>query len=207
MKTLRVVLVILGIYALLHVTTQSLRHLFVVFVEPRTSVLTELESVKLQIAETESLDQLVKQYEAANLKVNQWNEGKTEEEIRKNEYRNEEPHHSAELYREAIERWEFRQRKLYELHFFWWSGIACLVAGIGCWRRLNPWLGTALLIVAFGEMIYWTTPEIRIWSDNDEFVRLVAWKLVYSIATLAILLAMWIKVVIPLLATNDTQPS
>ena len=207
MKTLRVVLVIFGIYALLHVTTQSLRHAYVAMIEPRTSVLTKFDSVKEQIASSENVDQLLKEYESAKAKVDEWKVGKTNQEIHQAEYSDDGPPYTARMLREAIERWEARERKLFELHFFWWSGVACLIAGIGCWRRIHPWLGAALFIVAFGEMIYWTTPEFRRWSDNDEFTRLVLWKLFYSTATLAMLLGMWIKLLIPLLAANSAQPT
>jgi hypothetical protein len=205
MKALRVVLVILGIYALLHVATQSFRHAFEVLVEPRTSILTMLDPAKEQITSTESLAELIKQYEAAKKKATEWKVGKTDEEIRQAEFSQEGPTYTVRLYRETIERWETRQRKLYEVHFYWWCGIACLVLGIVCWRRINPWLGTAIFIVAFAEMIYWTTPEFRIWSDNEEFTRLVSWKLLYSGVTLLILVIMWIQLLVPLLTTSSVS--
>src|SRR5262249_42877731 len=152
---------------------------------------------------TDSLDKLVDEYKSAREKVEEWKKGKSRQEIdeAENIYRRseEEPHKTARLYHDAIERWENNQRQLRQLHFFWWCGLACLVAGIFCWHRVHPWLGTAFFIIAFGEMIYWTSPEFRVWSDSGEFSRLVSWKLIYSIVALTLLLAMWIKLGIPIL--------
>lgn len=205
MNALRVVLVILGVYALLHVTTQTLRHVFVALVEPRPSVLTTLDSTKKEIVSTDNLEDLIQHYKDAKNKVDQWKASKTAEEIRQAEYDSEKPPYSVRLYREAIEHWETRQHKLYQLHFYWWCGAACLIAGFGCWYRANPWLGTAFFMVAFGEMIYWTTPEFRMWSDNDEFIRLVLWKLLYSTITLTILLTVWVRLLIPQLVINPAR--
>jgi hypothetical protein len=205
MRTLRVILVLLGSYALLHVTIQSFRHVFVILVEPRQSVLAKYEPTRGRITAVDSLDQLVKQYEVAHAAVEQWKQDKTPQEIQQAEYGSEEPHMSARLYREAIETWENHQRQLRQLHFYWWCGLACLLAGIGCWHRIHHWLGVAFFVTAFGEMIYWTSPEFRVWSDAGEFSRLVLWKLLYSTATLALLLAMWTRVTIPLLRNAATE--
>lgn len=198
MKALKVVLLIFGLYALLHAATQSLRHAFVAFLDPQSSIIAKLDPVKAEISETTSQEQLVTNYQQAQAKVAAWNEGKAAEEIRQATYGDQEPHHSAELLREAIEAREQQARQLREVHFYWWTGMGCLVLAIGCWYRVDRWLGVGLLMVAFTEMLYWTSPEFRLWSAGDEFSRLVSWKLIYSVGTLAVLLGLWVGLWIPM---------
>jgi hypothetical protein len=198
MQALRVVLVVLGIYALVHVTVQSFRHVFVLLVEPRSSVLDPYDPDRQNLAAAKTLAELVAQYDVAHKSVQKWEAGKTPQELQPAN-RWEEPYKSRDTARQAIEVWEGHQTQIRQLHFFWWAGLLCLIAGVGCYRRWHPWLGAAFFIVAFGEMIYWTSPAFRGWSDGDEFHRLVLWKLLYSTATLALLLAMWTRIGIPLL--------
>lgn len=198
MKALKIVLLIFGLYALVHAASQTLRHAFVAFVEPESSVAAELDPAKATISETTSQDELVAKYKQAQAKVVEWNEGKSQMEIRQAQYGEEEPHLSARLLREAIEAREREARQLREVHFYWWCGAACLVVGIGCWRGLDRWLGVGLLIVAFVEMLYWTSPELRLWSAGGEFRRLVQWKLVYSAGTLAMLVGLWVSLWMPM---------
>lgn len=198
MKPLRVVLVILGIYALIHVATQSLRHAFVAFVEPK-SVMHGLETGREEIIATGSLEALVQGYRDANEKIKEFERGKSAEELRELRFREDGPYHERELHEQAIRNWEERRLKLSQLHFYWWSGVGFFVAAIVCWRRASPWLAIGLFMVAFGEMIYWTMPELRFWSDGSEFFRLVVWKLAYSLAAILLLLIAWWMVIIPLL--------
>lgn len=192
MKAVRIVLVILGIYALLHVTAQSFRHAYILNVEARTSALAEFEPVKEQLAEAKDLDELVAFARASHAKLKEWEAGKSSEELRQADH-SEEPYHSFALARDAIETWEDHLNQLRELHFFWWCGAVCLLAGLVVWQRSKSWLAIAFFTIAIGEMIYWTSPAIRIWDYGEEFNRLIFWKLIYSAATLTILLAMWIK--------------
>ena len=206
MKALPIVLVVLGTYALLHVTIQSFRHLFVLLVEPRTSVLDKYDPVDQNIVAAKNLNELAALYDEARDKVKAWEKAKTAAELQAAN-RWEEPYRSEERLKSAIESWESQHRQIRELNFFWWGGLACLIAGVGAYRRMHPWLGVAFFITAFGEMIYWTSPAFRGWSDGDEFDRLVLWKLLYSTATLALLLVMWWQIGIPLLPKPTQQTS
>jgi hypothetical protein len=162
MKPFHVILVIAGIYALLHVTVQSFRHVFVLLVEPRTSVLDKYEPGEREVAEAETLDALVVRYDEARTRVEAWEKGKTPDEIHERQWvERKEPYLTAERLKAAIETWEEHHRQIRELNFYWWGGLACLLAGLGAYYRWHPLLGFAFFVIGFAEMIYWTSPTIR----------------------------------------------
>jgi len=192
MKALPVILVALGIYALFHVTVQSIRHAFILWVDPRGSALAKYEQTEQEIVAAKSLEELVAHYEAARAKVKQWEQGKSDRE--KHEaalYSSQEPYKSQEKLRKAIETWESQHREIYQLHFYWWCGFVILSAGLASCVWVNRWLGLAWLIVAFAEMIWWTSPSFNVLSSQEEFDRLVLWNFIYSAGTLALLLTFW----------------
>lgn len=195
MKTFQVILVIVGTYALFHITVQSFRHVFVLLVEPRTSVLDKYEPAERELTESHNLDDLVARYDEARQRVAKWEQGKTADQIEEQHWR--EPYASTDRLKQAVATWEQHHRQIRELHFYWWGGLICLVAGIAGCRRIHPLLGFAFLLIGFAEMIYWTSPAFRGWSSGDEFERLVQWKLLYSLATLGLLLTAWRRVILP----------
>ena len=186
---------IAGTYALLHVTIQSFRHVFVLVVEPRTSVLDKFDSAARQVDEAESLEVLLARYDEARERVKTWEQGKTPAEIEASRW--DEPYSSADQLRQAVATWEEHHRQILELNFYWWTGLACFVAGQVAYRRWHPLLGFAFFVIAFAELIYWTSPALRVWSSGEEFQRLVLWKLLYSLATLGLVLAAWSWTIIP----------
>jgi hypothetical protein len=192
---LHVVLVVAGTYGLLHVTVQSLRHVFVLLVEPRTSALDKYEPTVLEVDQAQNLDELVARYDEALARVKAWEQGKTATEIRDRQW--DEPYATAERLKEAVETWEEHHRQILELNFYWWGGLACFVAAQLAYRRWHPLLGLAFFLIAFAEMIYWTSPALRGWSSGEEFERLILWKLLYSLATLGLVLAAWSWTIIP----------
>ncbi len=138
---------IIGLLALVTIGAQTLRHAYVLLIEPRESVLDKYEPAKQDIAETQSLEELITLYEAAQ---------KTAEEFRKNnlkqpdeepwEYesrlRAEEPaFQSTELLEDAISEWESHNQQLYELHFFWLAGVVVLIIGTVIYLRVQRWAG------------------------------------------------------------------
>jgi hypothetical protein len=192
MKVLQVVLVVLAGCALFQGTIQTFRHAFVLWVEPRDSVLLKYDETREEILSAGSLDELVQQFEEARKKVQQWEQGKSDKEKQQaKSYPPDEPYKSEWMLRKAIETWEDQQREIWRLHFYWSCGLAILLAGLAAGRWFHPWLGAAWIITAFVEMIWWTSPAFNIFGSQVEFDRLVLWKLVYSLATLAILLGCW----------------
>jgi hypothetical protein len=65
-------------------------------------------------------------------------------------------------------------------------GFALSAIGIVLYLRGTRWFGTTFLIIAFSEIIYWTTPTL-FGGGVQEFDRLVANKLVLSALSLALL--------------------
>jgi hypothetical protein len=196
MRLFQIVLVIVGMYALLHVTIQSFRHVYVLLLEPRTSVLDKYEPAMREVADSPNLAALVARYDEALARVKRWEQGKTPAEIEARRW-TDEPYHTAELLKQAIQTWEEHHRQIRELNFYWWGGLACFLTGLAAYQRWHALLGFAFFLIAFAEMIYWTSPTIRGWSSDQEFQRLLLWKLLYSLATLGIVLAWWWRIVIP----------
>jgi hypothetical protein len=190
-KALQVVLIVFGTYGLIQVTVQSFRHAYILWVEPRQSVLTEDVGQRIQAART--LDELVARFRDAKRKVEEWERNKSAEELSRAD-RSREPYQSERMLRGAIEAWEGQHRQISQLHFYWWCGFVALIAGIATYLRVQRWVGASFLIAGFGEMIWWTSPTFRILSAESEFDQLLRWKLIYSLATLVLLLALWICV-------------
>jgi Flp pilus assembly protein TadB len=184
-------LVTLGILTFLSLSTQLFRHVHVAYVVPRLSVLNKYdEKTEKDIAASQSIEVLLRQYEEARQRIKQLEDDKTEEEKVKLP-RVGEPYTSEHKLKEAIQAWESRSREIGELHFFWWCGFLCLFLGLACFLRSNRWLAVAALTAGFIEMIYWTSPTFRVLGGGDEFERLLTWKLVYTSISLAFLLGIW----------------
>lgn len=188
MKALQVVLVAFGMFGLVQVTAQSFRHAYILWIEPRNSALVEQVGQDIRAART--LEELVARYKEANQKIEEWERSKSQDEVSRAD-RSREPYRSQSMLRGAIEAWESQQRQMSQLHFYWWCGFVTLIAGVASYLWVQRWLGTSFLIAGFGEMIWWTSPTFRILSAESEFVQLLGWKLIYSVATLLLLLALW----------------
>jgi hypothetical protein len=189
---MRAFLVTAGLLFLLGLSTQLLRHIYVGWLEPRASVLDKYkDKTEKDIVASESLDELLRQYEEAQTKHKEWEQGKTPAQKAKEAYL-QESYKSKEELKEAIEAWENRSREISELHFFWWCGLFCVGLGLACFVRANQWLGVGAILVGFVEMLYWTSPTFRMLGGGVEFERLLVWKTVYTVLSLALLLALWV---------------
>jgi hypothetical protein len=62
-------------------------------------------------------------------------------------------------------------------------GVALALCGIVVYAKGKQWAGTILLIIAFSEIIYWTTPTF-LGGGIQEFNRLVTYKLALSILSI-----------------------
>ena len=188
MKPLFVTLGILGFTVL---STQFFRHLNVYWFPLKDSVLDKYEEkTEKEIADSQSLAELISQYENARRKVKEWEKGKSKDEIEKSRF-NDDLRRDESKFRQAIQEWESRSREIIDLHFFWWIGLGCICLGLVCSYVSNRWLGAALLTVGFIEMIYWTSPLFRFTGGGTEFERLLIWKLRYTGASLVLLLGLW----------------
>src|SRR5262245_38673785 len=188
MKTLQRTLAVL---ACLCLAVQTVRHAYVLWLQPRRSVLDRFDRpLKDEIAAASSLDELVRRYEpvraeADRVKGERRASRPQGEELQPSDL---EPFKSEGALREAIQSWEQRARELHAVRFYLAVGLALAGLGLVACRRGARWLGTTLLIVGFSEIIYWTTPDL-IGGGVREFDRLVATKLALSAVSIVLMAA------------------
>ena len=202
MRTLRTVIFLL---ALLVLTTQAARHIYVRYIEPRTSVLDRFDETEAKkvIQGARALSDLLKEYEPARELVDSLNKDlkqelsqKTRDEYYMHERKWKEDHkqeyeRESELKR-AIQDWENRSKQIFELRVFWLFGLVFFLAGVAFLKRNQDGLGMAFLIPGIVEMIWWTSPSFRFAGSPLEFDRLLNNKLIFTFATLVVLIAFWI---------------
>lgn len=197
----------LGIIALVVLTAQTIRHGYLLWFEPRGSVLDKYDQpMKDEISAATSLAELVAKYEPVRRQVDQIKaERKSSPRDEEPPYLldtlSEEPFRSEHSLRQAIQEWEAKAKELHSLRFYWFVGLGLLVAGVVIFRWGNRWAGLALEIAAFSEFIYWTSPTF-FGGGGQEFQKLLLNKLVYSLLSLALLVAVaWVQ-----RAFGDGQP-
>jgi hypothetical protein len=176
----------LAILAFLILVSQTIRHAYLLWLDPRTSVLDKYDRpLKNEIASAGSLDDLLRRYDPVRKQVDEARqqmakEGKTEES-------GVEPFKSEHALREAITEWESRAREIRELRFYWLIGLGFFILGAFFYKKTSRWLGLALLIAAFIEFIYWTSPTF-FGMGTREFDRLLVNKLVLSVISFVLLI-------------------
>jgi hypothetical protein len=159
----------LFIIALIILLTQTVRHLYVRWVEPTRSILDKYQpSVKDDIKNANSLEELVKQYEEAR-KIEPDPESQ----------RVDPTNHSRKISEtesslwNAVGEWEKRTKEIFELRFFWCSGLVLLLLGLLCYLQRYPWLGLTIITAGIAEMIWWTSPLFRWGGESREFDKLL----------------------------------
>ena len=186
---MRILLRTLAILASLSLGAQTVRHAYVLWLEPRTSVLDRYDQpLRSEIAAAASLDDLLRRYDPVRREVDRIKAERRAADP-KDRVDNEpevEPFTSARSLREAISSWEQRAKEIHALRFYSFIGLVLAVLGAACYRRLNRWLGVTLLIVGFSEIVYWTSPTFM-GPNTQEFDRLLVHKLVLSIVSLVLL--------------------
>lgn len=201
MRALRIVVFVL---AMLVLATQAVRHVYVRFIEPRTSVLDKYDQTETQkaIKSAGSLDELLTQYDPARIqaddldkRLKKMEEGKTKDEmeVTREKFKDE---HKKEYEREsglknAISEWETKSKEILELRVFWAFGFAMILFGTLLQVRGFGWLGMSLVIPGIVEMIWWTCPSFGFGGSPREFDRFLINKLVFTLITVAVLLGWW----------------
>jgi hypothetical protein len=201
MKALRIVVFV---FAMLVLATQAVRHVYVRFIEPRTSVLDKFDQTETQkaIKSARSLDTLVTEYDSARKKTDELDkelkgmeQNKTKDEIEviregfRDKYKKEYERESD--LKEAIREWETKSKEILELRVFWACGFALLLMGATLQARGFGWLGVSLVVPGIVEMIWWTSPSLRFGGSPLEFDRLLNNKLAFTLVTIAVLVCWW----------------
>ncbi len=180
----------LSIIAFLALSTQTVRHAYLLGFEPRTSVLDRFDQpLKGDISRAQSLEELVSRYEPVRKQTDEARQqlskaGKTPGYTEESQT---EPYKSEKALREAITEWEGRSKEIRELRVYWGVGFVFFVLGALAYRTLGRWSGLTLLIAAFAEFICWTSPSFL--GNGREFDRLLVNKLVLSVLSLILLVA------------------
>ena len=184
---------ILGMLAVLIVASQTFRHVYVCWIEPRESSLDQFEPATRDIAAAKSLEELLVLYRPALEEVRKADakNGKDADSERSYRMRMEEPYKSEEQLRNAIREWETHRRQLAELHFFWWAGLVSVSLGALSYSRSKQWLGMSLLLLGFLEMIWATCPSFQTFGYPLEFERLLTFKVIYSMVSLILVFVGW----------------
>jgi hypothetical protein len=197
MKGLEKTIVVLAFLAL---SSQTIRHAYMLWFEPRASVLDKYDQPrKSEIDAATSLDELLSKYDAVHKQADAVRqerakatkalpdtEGRGGVMGRLAEDTTVEPFKSENELRQAIKDWEEKSQEIHELWFFWTVGLVLLVAGILLYRTQSRWFGVMLIIAALSEFVYWTCPTF--FGHTREFDRLLWNKLVFSVISLVLLL-------------------
>ena len=184
---------ILGLLAVLIIGSQSLRHIYVRWVESRGSVLDQFEETKKSIVEAQSIEELLELYKVAKDRVAEADAAQLDDEESNSNYRRRQ----ADIYRSeaelksAIHEWESHRRELIELHYFWWVGFLMAFVGAVFYLRSHQWFGIALIVLGYSEMIWATSPSYQAFGYPLEFEWLLTLKAVYSISSLVLIFVGW----------------
>lgn len=187
---------IIALLAVAFLGAQTLRHIYVLFVESNVSVLDKYDPSRDKIDAAKSLDELVELYETTR-KETLVHKAATpripEESVHNYEWRldEHESFKSLHLIRQAIEEYELHQRQLAELHFFAIAGGLVLLVGAVVYYRVEKWAGTSICLLGLIELDWATSPAFSFFNSLPEFDRLVAFKLFYSILSLLLLGIGW----------------
>ena len=178
---------VLFIIAFVFLSIHSLRLTYQLWFEERTSALDAYdEPVEIDIRGAASLEDLVKDFNAAHKRVEEYEADESNPSLKPSERWQTEPYKSKQKLRSAIVSWEKQSNEIGKTRTYWVFGIIFLVFGIAAQKWLNPWVGIAALVVAFSEMIFWSSPPyFGGWSPEIE--RLLYNKLILTWLSLVLL--------------------
>lgn len=179
----------LSLIAFLILLSQTVRHTYMLWLQPRTSVLDKYDQpLKGEISQATSLDELLRRYDPVRKQVDQARaaRAKTGKIAASEEDITTEPFRSERELRDAIEEWERRSHEIREIRFYWSFGLLFLLLALFFYTKVNRWAGVALAIAAFVEFEYWTSPTF-FGAGVREYDRLLANKLALTAVSLAFL--------------------
>ena len=178
----------LAIVAFVSLLVQTVRHAYMLWFEPRGSLLDKYDQpVKSEIASAVSLDELLRRYDPVRKQVDELSKTSSRPAY---EQAQKEPYKTEQTLRQAIVEWEEKSKEIRAIRLYSLVAALLFVMGLLVYKKLNRWLGIPLLIAAFAEFIYWTSPTFI--GPTREFDRLLANKLALSIVSLVFLVgAIW----------------
>jgi len=198
---MRAVKLLTFVLALLALSAQLVRHVYVRWVEQSESVLHRYEvPVRSEIRDATSLQDLERRYaqevKKARAEAARKPPQKPEEPCSDTGYTSPEPEDSADrssevlALRSAIGDWENKANEIREVRFFWLCGLAALLLAAVCqWRRWE-WPALALVVLGFCEMVWWSSPSFS-GGAQHEFTRLLDNKILFTVLSLLALVVLW----------------
>ncbi|HKF19943.1 MAG TPA: hypothetical protein VKE93_00160 [Candidatus Angelobacter sp.] len=178
----------LAIIAMLILVSQTIRHAYLIWVEPRGSVLDKYDQpLKNEITGATSLDELLKRYEPIRKQVDAAKEELAKAGKPYGWQEGVEPYKSESALRAAIKDWEQQSKEIHQLRFYWLIGLVLYVLGLLSYSKFSRWLGLTLVVAGFAEFIYWTSPTF-FGPGTREYDRLLINKFAFSLVSLALLL-------------------
>lgn len=188
----------LAILASLMLAIQTIRHTYVLWFAPRTSVLAQFDRpLANEIDSAKSLDELLARYTPLRQEVDRIRAEREAEQKAGAPFRPtsemEDPFKSERQLHEAITTWEARDHTIRSLRYYWAIGFVFSLVGLALYGR-NHWLGITLSTIGLSEMTYWTSPEFlsSFMGGNVEFDRLLIYKLILSVvASVVLAVTIW----------------
>ena len=180
----------LAILASVFLLVQTVRHGYVLWFEPRASVLDKYDRPLTEEIASSSLKELDQRFEKVHSDADRARAERRAADPNGNHFDDQsaEPFKSELALRQAISSWEDRAKEIDGLRFYCVAAAVFVGLGVGCYLRLNRWLGLILLIVGFSEAIYWTSPSFFVvGAATREFDRLLVNKLAFSLASVFVL--------------------
>lgn len=178
---------VLFLAAFLLIDIYTTRHIYQLWLAPTSSVLDEFRpQVEASISSATNLQELVAKYRPAREavdKLRQSNRGRSPEEW---QFEQQEPYKTESTLRNAIEEWEAKEHELFETRVYWSLGLLSATFGFFIHRKVSRWLGLALLVTGFSEMVWWCSPSwfTRVTAETE---RLLANKLALAVVTMLLL--------------------
>jgi hypothetical protein len=185
MEALKKTLFILSMVA---VTSYTIRHMYLKWIEPRNSVLDKYEEpIVSEIKKATSLQQLETIFSEAQNRIKEYEAVDSIMAMDHYKRRELEPYKTENEARNAIQSWERRSHEIFQIRFYWALGLLLAIVGFMIFKKVNDWLGISILITGFAEMVYWSSPSFFNGAEF-EYNNLLTNKIILSVLTLALLI-------------------
>lgn len=176
--------------ALTALTAQTVRHAYLLWLQPRHSVLEKYNPpTQNKIKNAESLDVLEKEYASIRSVVE-----KTDADIKAGKRKaarfDEEPFKTERMVKTAIEQWERRSGEIDKTRFSWACGFGFVIIGLLLGFKW-PWLGLSLIVAGLTQMIWWVSPSFHFNEASVEYRRMLENKFSLSLVTLLMVIGLW----------------
>ena len=176
------------ILGLVMITSYTVRHFYLRWFDPHTSVLDKYDKpITSEIKKANSLEELERLYSKAHNEVQRYDAVDSIKSMDPYKKRQIEVYTNENELRQAISDWETKSREIYEVRFYWSIGLVLIIIGGALYKKINQWLGIAMLIIGFAEMIYWTSPSF-FGNRGTEYENLLNAKLALSATALGMLI-------------------